>query len=327
MKSTHKVEKFDYSKFEKDPYWGSDVLKDYHFWGVHPKDNRFHIDTKRYKKMCKWIRIEEFMPEGMFLNRNSVYFVPAKIHRNDYKVNIFRDLLSELKEDWFNEYKPIFDLIKTPKQVEDETRTSEWMSTSCSDDCDEIDANATMAAIRRDSKYQEVIRSLYCQFITKVAVEVDRYTLIVMTECGFKTNDFDYKSFKAFTDGLSKDKNSKKIKDLAKYNAYTMLHKINNFLKHNSLSAYSSLKKTYPNNVRSKENGTSEIDYENGMFAGDWLIIKDGYIDKLLDQLVVFFEDYCHTFLNEDLEDSKWNYDDYFRSAIKTMSHPDEYFG
>lgn len=172
MKSTHKVEKFDYSKFEKDPYWGSDVLKDYHFWGVHPKDNRFHIDTKRYKKMCKWIRIEEFMPEGMFLNRNSVYFVPAKIHRNDYKVNIFRDLLSELKEDWFNEYKPIFDLIKTPKQVEDETRTSEWMFTSCSDDCDEIDANATMAAIRRDSKYQEVIRSLYCQFITKVAVEM-----------------------------------------------------------------------------------------------------------------------------------------------------------
>ena len=33
MKSTHKVERFDYSKYESNPSWDSDSLKEYEFWG------------------------------------------------------------------------------------------------------------------------------------------------------------------------------------------------------------------------------------------------------------------------------------------------------
>ena len=64
-----------------------------------------------------------------------------------------------------------------------------------------------------------------------------------------------------------------------------LLHKINNFLKHNTIDAYNGLKKEYPKNVCSVENKTAKSQYENGMFAGDWIIIKDGYIDKLFKKL------------------------------------------
>lgn len=63
------------------------------------------------------------------------------------------------------------------------------------------------------------------------------------------------------------------------------------------------------------------------MFAGDWIILKENYIDTLLDKLVEFFEDYCVNYLAENIENSSWNYDDYFWNALKEMRDPYEYFG
>ena len=39
------------------------------------------------------------------------------------------------------------------------------------------------------------------------------------------------------------------------------------------------------------------------------------------------FEDYCVNYLNENIEDSSWNHDDYFWSALKELRDPYEYFG
>lgn len=64
-----------------------------------------------------------------------------------------------------------------------------------------------------------------------------------------------------------------------------MLHKINNFLKHNSIDSYKTLKKMYPNNVASAENKTANIEYENGMFAADWIILKPNYIDEIFGKI------------------------------------------
>ena len=114
---------------------------------------------------------------------------------------------------------------------------------------------------------------------------------------------------------------------LKKYNSYNLLHKVNNFLKHNTLESYNTLKRFYPENVRSVEKGTSKQEYENGMFAGDWIVLKENYIDSLLDKLIQFFEDYCVQFLKENLENAKWNYADYFYNAINEMRYPHEYFG
>ena len=106
-----------------------------------------------------------------------------------------------------------------------------------------------------------------------------------------------------------------------------MLHKICNFLKHNSKEAYNTIKNLYPDNVRSKEKGTASTDFENGMFAGDWIIIKEGYIDKTLKQLKIFFADYCKVYLKEDVDNAYWNYDDYFKDAVSQMRYPYDYWG
>ena len=135
------------------------------------------------------------------------------------------------------------------------------------------------------------------------------------------------RDFRAFTDGLKGLKKADLLNNLKGYNAYNLLHKINNFLKHNTIDAYNGLKKEYPKNVCSVENKTAKSQYENGMFAGDWIIIKDGYIDKLFKKLIEFFEDYCNKFLGEDLEESKWNYDDYFKDVYKKVKNLDSYFG
>ena len=53
--------------------------------------------------------------------------------------------------------------------------------------------------------------------------------------------------FKTFADGLASKANKNiKFKDLDGYNSYNMLHEIHNFLKHNSIDAYTKLKNDYP---------------------------------------------------------------------------------
>ena len=135
------------------------------------------------------------------------------------------------------------------------------------------------------------------------------------------------RDFRAFTDGLKGEKRADLLNTLKGYNEYNLLHKINNFLKHNTIDAYNGLKKEYPKKVCSVENKTAKKPYENGMFAGDWIIVKEGYIDNLFKKLKEFFEDYCNKFLNEDLEESKWNYDDYFKDVVKEVRDLREYFG
>lgn len=225
------------------------------------------------------------------------------------------------------EYKPIFKMIKTPKEVYENTRLSEIAYTSNVDDLEEIEFNSMMSSIKREKKYVHVIQSLYCQFINKLAIETDRIMLIVMCKLGYRGKDYDFNSFVDFSDGLAKDKEGIKIENLEKYNAYNLLHKINNFLKHNSISSYNKLKRSYPDNVASKEKGTANKKYENGMFAGDWIIIKDDYIDELLQKLREFFKSYCKEIVKENVDESAWNHDDYFIEVLKKLSNPREYHG
>lgn len=323
MKQT---KQFDYSKFSKEQSWYNPEQKDPACWGLHEIDGELHIDIARYKKVCNEIGITEFIPKE-WDDVNEGCFIPAKKAKYDYKVNMFRDLIFEFKGDWFQEYKPIFQLIRTPEQVRQDVRLGGLVMISSADDIESVDEDAFLAMARRYGKYNEIIQSLYCSFISKLATEIDRYTLIVMCELGYKGKDYSFDSFRKFSDGLQNDKSGIRISQLKKYNSYNLLHKVNNFLKHNTLESYNTLKRFYPENVRSVEKGTSKQEYENGMFAGDWIVLKENYIDSLLDKLIQFFEDYCVQFLKENLENAKWNYADYFYNAINEMRYPHEYFG
>lgn len=328
MKSSHKVERFDYSKYESANPWDHSTLEEFEFWGFHKKSGRLHIDTKRYKKACEKVGITDFLPSGLFQERNSVYYVPSRVNRYDYKVNIFRDMLGALKQEWEEEYKPIFSKIKTPKEVYENVRLGELAYTSCSDDYDEIEVDARMAAFRREETYNKVMNELYCMFLQKITTEVDRFTLIFMEQCGYKGTDFSFEHFMEFTEKyIGKERSLDLFKSLNGYNCYSLLHKINNFLKHNSKDSYKALYHTFPKNVRSVKNGNATEDYQNGQYAGDWIVLKQGYLDKVFDKLIAFFEDYCRVVLKEDIEQSKWDYDEYFISAYNEMRWPEEYFG
>ena len=323
MKSTHKTQRFDYSKIEQT----DNPRERWEYYGFHPKSGRLHIDTKRFRKIMNQDGTTEFLHDGMFKSRTTAYLIPARIHRSDYKVNIMRDLLASLQRDWNKEYKPLLSKIKSPKDVYESSRLASISMTGCADDIDEIETEAFLEAVRRERQYNLILQSLYCQFISKICTEVDRFTLLFIKELGYSQKDFGMRDFRAFTDGLKGQKRADLINNLKGYNAYNLLHKINNFLKHNTIDAYNGLRKEYPMNVRSPENKTSKRPYENGMFAGDWIIVKEGYIDKLFKKLIEFFEDYCSIFLNEDLEESRWNYDDYFKDVFKQVKNLNSYYG
>lgn len=328
MKSKHKTTRFDYSKYESDDYWADhDVYEEYEFWGFHTKSGRLHIDTKRYKKACESVGIEDFMPAGMFDQRGTPYYEPSKICRYDYKVNLFRDLLRSLQSDWENEYKPLFDKIKSPKDVESEYYENAIQYTSCSDDIEDIAVDSKIAAIKRGTKYLQVIQSLYCQFIQKIATEVDRAILIFMSESGWKKEEYKMSEFIHFSKNLSEKRGGANLKELIEFKSYHLLNLLNNFLKHNSLKSYKLLKKYFPNNVASTENGKAKKKYENGMYAADWIIIEPHYIDGLLGKLITFFEYYCRTHLGEDTSRARWDYDDYFYAAYEQLKNPSKYLG
>ena len=95
MKKKSKVIGKDYDKLDKD-----NLCDRIDYYGLIAKDGRIKIDTKRYKKFFT-------IPDSKIENRHSVYYLPTKQHRSDYKCNWFRDLLAGYKQLWFREYKSL----------------------------------------------------------------------------------------------------------------------------------------------------------------------------------------------------------------------------
>ena len=150
----------------------------------------------------------------IFENRRTPYFIPTAHKRSDYKFNIFKDLINDFRNEWVEEYRPLFRYIKSPTDIYNTSRTNGIMITSCADDIDEIECEAFISAFRRRNQYKHVIKSLYCAFISKLSTEIDRITLVVLTELGYKSKDFNFNSFVKFSDGLQNDKQGKRIHEL-----------------------------------------------------------------------------------------------------------------
>lgn len=318
---------FDYSEYEVNPDWESPCLGEREYWGIHNVNDKLVIDLDRYKKTCKQVGIEDFIPEKL-KKSNIKFFTPTKLKRDDYCFNISNDLLNEFENDWLYEYQPIFQKIKTPDDVYEGNRLDAIAHTSCSDDLDEIDVEARLASIRRMNKYSKVIRELYAQFISKLAVETDRIMFIIADKYKYKMEDFKFDVFVKFSKKLIKDDQIKiEISELDEYDTLNMLRKINNFLKHNSITAYENLRKYYPSIVASVENKTSSIPYENAMFAADWLIIPSNYIEDTVGKLKLFFKSYCKNFIKENVDDADWDNNEYFENAFRNLCNPREYLG
>ena len=244
MKKKSKVIGKDYDKLEKD-----NLCDRIDYYGLIAKDGRIKIDTKRYKKFFT-------IPDSKIENRHSVYYLPTKQHRSDYKCNWFRDLLAGYKQLWFREYKSFIDSIKTPKQVEDNVRLS-YLSDGVLE-YDEANAKAFVAGIKRAKDYKVIIKSLYAQFFHQIMSSIDALCLKMLTACGYKEEDYTKKQFDIYMQGLQGD-SALSFRQYTNYPLYDRAFTVWNFLKHNSLRSYRILKQYYPNMVWDPEEK-----YQNG---------------------------------------------------------------
>ncbi len=310
---------FDYNKSNPN---------DYEYYGFHLKNGRYHIDTRRIKKL----RYDGYFPDALFnAPRNTHYFIPKHKNHYDYAVNILISKINDLTSDWNTEYKDAIGGLKTPKQVKEQTRTEMLMySSSPKDDMDEIDFESLMAGIRRENKYDDVIKSIHLQYLQKVFAEYFRAILIVIKDRGYEDkNDFKYKDFFSYVQRRfnAETKRANPLYKLLHYKYFNLLHKIDNFLKHNSRNAYDEL----ANNAFEKDEELkafisqyvysekeAKMSYENGMYSGYWLKISSTFVDEILKSLFEFSKEFCQLVYNEDMAEASWNSDEDLICILKT---------
>ena len=294
MKKSSKTIRKDYTKLENE-------YDNRGHYGLFIKSGRVKLDTKRYKKFFK-------LPDNKIEHRKSVYYTPNKIHRHDYLSNIFSDKLLELKKLWLNEFSKAIDIIKTPKQIEDDVRTVNLMDGVL--DYDEANMSGMLANIRRQKPYKFVIKSIYAQFFQQMMAEINALSLRVMVSQGYKSEDFSKKAFDIFIQGKQKS-NQIQFPDFDNYYIFDRAYLVWNFLKHNSLRSYDELKRKYPEMIYDPNNK-----YQNGDLALTVLKIDERYILDCLNNLHKFFDEVCERGFDENIKDAKWDYDDYFIEQV-----------
>ena len=307
---------FDYSK--SDP-------NSFEYYGFHLKDGRYHIDTKRLIKL----HCDNLFPADLFTTpRNTHYFIPKYKNRSNYAINVLRDQLNRLIKDWNTEYKAAIDNLVTPKEVMDNVRVNELAHTSSADDIEDAEFNAMLAGAKRQKKYGEVIKSIHLQYIQKIFTELFRTILLVIKERGYSNDmDFTYKSFVFHVQERfnAETKRANPLYKLPHYRYFDILNKIDNFLKHNTVMAYNALannpfekdeklKKFQSTFVYSKKEASFE--YENGMYAGNWLKIGPEFVNDILSNLQEFAKEFCEMMYGEDPNEAYWNSDE---SLIKIL--------
>lgn len=294
MKKSSKTIRKDYTKLENE-------YDNRGHYGLFIKSGRVKLDTKRYKKFFK-------LPDNKIEHRKSVYYTPNKIHRHDYLSNIFSDKLLELKKLWLNEFSKAIDIIKTPKQIEDDVRTVNLMDGVL--DYDEANMSGMLANIRRQKPYKFVIKSIYAQFFQQMMAEINALSLRVMVSQGYKSEDFSKKAFDIFIQGKQKS-NQIQFPDFDNYYIFDRAYLVWNFLKHNSLRSYEELKRKYPEMIYDPDSK-----YENGDLSLSVIKIDENFIINCLDNMHNFFDEVCIRGFGENPDDAEWDYDDYFINQV-----------
>lgn len=278
--------------------YSKDDCRDLSYYGILMKNGRVRLDTKRYKRFFS-------LPDPKIEHRKDVYYHPSKVHAHDYNCNVFRMEVAKIKGLWVNEYSKAIELIKTPKQVEDDARVG-----ALSDgvlEYEEADMAGRMAGLARDPQYRLVIKSLYAQFFHQFMSDIAALTLRVCAKEGFSGDYFERREFDSFFQGKQKATPAKQLKDLKSFPIYDEAYALWNFLKHNSRSAYEKLKGPYPERVYDPEDK-----YRNGQSALSVAKIDERYILFVLDHICDFFDEVCELAFGENPKDAKWDYDDYF---------------
>ena len=291
---------------------------DYLYYGFHLKNGRYHIDTKRLKKLG----YDTFFPSELFSTpRNTHYFIPKYKNRREWGINILLGQLNKLSSDWNEEYKVFISSIKTPKEVAENVRLEEMSMTSCSDDLDQIQEDALIAGVHRIAKYKEIIKSIHLQYLQKIFAEYFRALLLTIKDRGYENSeDFTFEKLCGYVQNKFniQYRRANPLYKLPHYKYFVLLNKIDNFLKHNTLKSYNALANDPYEKDEELKVFVSEFvygketkrKYENGMYAGDWLKIGPEFVGDILTNLCEFSKEFCELMYGENYVEASWNSDE-----------------
>lgn len=302
MKKLSKREIHNYEKYQQ---------LDKRYYGLLMKSNRTRIDVKRMNKVCN---IDDHIIQVMNRPRKTVYFIPYKINCFDYMVNIFRSKIQNQKYIWENEILAVIKKIKTPKEVSEEAFGG-FLVQSGILDYDEGQIYSRIEGIKREPHYQNVIYLLFIQFIHQFVSTIEAVTLKVISQNEYQSEEFSRRELDVYVQLKAKTT----LSNLKYYDKYDRIYVIWNFLKHNSLDLYKKIQK-YPEILL--ENHT----FHHGDLAMDILNIDIDFMNSMFTDTMLFFENFCEKVFDEDIEISKWNYDEYFinlvRDEIEAINNP-----
>lgn len=212
-----------------DDYYGT--LQYYGVWDV---AGNFYVDIERFDKTI-----------GFYIN--DVEYVKSLadddgiLYPNDEKPKHYDMIikeLSNLRSMWRNEYLPLLNCIKTPKQVEDDTRLSMLCYTSDMDDFDEICSESMIAGVHRMIAYNNILRTIYLQYFSMTISKCEQLIYKLICDCGYTDDEFSFPKYLEFL----KKKNINND-DLANSQEFDGMRKIYNFLKHGTKDTFNKLKK------------------------------------------------------------------------------------
>ncbi|MBR6738013.1 MAG: hypothetical protein IKL82_06650 [Clostridia bacterium] len=283
--------------------------RDTRYWGVFngKEKEQIKIDVKRYQK-----KLGEFSSGQLKIinSRNWHYFYPKKVYYNEYNCNVFVDEIKEIKKYWENHFKPIikdsYNRIKKPSKL-------------CPGDYDNLQCGisgpgaaqawADYMNWKNASEYREecavLTFSLYSEFFHFMAARIEAITVKVLTQNNAIKDRFDRNVFYATTIGKNK-----KIEELDNFQWYDKLYCLWNFIKHNSISTYQTLKDRFPNCLY-------EDEYKQGEMALYFIRFNDEMIEEIIKGCIEFFKEYCELVFGENYEEAQWNYCKYFTVRMK----------
>ena len=320
MKHERKRTRHDYSSVDDNERHAQ--LHSKEFFGIFIRNGRVHVDTKRFHKVLKQMGAEEFWRDGMNANRSTPYLIPKKEHIDDYGVNLAHDIVAKLKKDWAEEFLPAIKAIKTPEAAGEDARIGALALRFGEDASEEAQMIGMRTFIQRSIKYHDVIGSLYCSYIQRIASECDRAMALIFRKRGNVSDLFSYEEFLGHVDELARGDKNKKLFRVKNYRAYKTVRKLDNFLKHHTVKSYQAVKRHCPKYL-AKRDGV----FQNGMYAPFWLDFPEGFIERILDKLYIFFTDFCSIFLDESADEAEWNNDQYFLRVYKAVRDPCVYYG
>lgn len=304
----------DYSKYASK--WNGVEIPsdDERYYGIHRDGNRVKIDIKRMKKIGTSGVPVSVLDAASALPRNTTYFLPKRLHRYDYVINQFRDKLAELTASW-REYKTAFGAITSPTDEAEQVRLERLNSGL--DDNEDATVAGILSGAKRQTTYNKLWISQCAQFIHQMATELDALMLRKCVYLGYARKDVSRGSMHDYLNGTMKGR--ARIESLKGYDVYAKFFTVWNMLKHNSEDLFEKIQKNYPDMLLTTR-------YRNGEMSQYYLKIGDDYIEKMLTDLLPFYEDLCTRFFEENVEEANWNYDDYFlekvRQTMREISNP-----